>query len=203
MESPLPLACTSLVGRSIEIGLLPIEPPLSSVEIQGRWLPRRYWMCYPFLLWTHPLFECSLKITLGSLLASLECAPICRDSQEAIKSVHYELSASFYHRVYPGIESPESLLLLTPKLLQVSPPASFMTNFWPSAHLSSPLSIFRFDNLLSIAIYFFPQAFSLNMNCSFQFTPSYWHLFILLTKDIQNPGQGFLPWCSAFHQGNH
>ena len=49
-------------------------------------------------------------------------------SQEVIQCVHYGLSASFPHRVYPGVESPKKLLLLTPKLLQVSP-QSFLPFF--------------------------------------------------------------------------
>ena len=69
--------------------------------------------------------------------------------------VHYALSASFYHCVYPSIESPRNLLFLTPKLLHVifqpllpfaRPLVSFVTSFWPSVHRTSPLSASRFDS---------------------------------------------------------
>ena len=69
-------------GHSFATDLLPVEPPLLFVCFLGLLLSVTLLDGLPLPLvdpYVLPLFECSLKFTLGSLLASLERAPLFLD----------------------------------------------------------------------------------------------------------------------------
>ena len=129
-------------------------------------------------------------------------------SQDAIQSVHYDMSASFHHRVYPVTESINSLLLMTPTLLQIISQSFF--SFSASrvirdqflANCSSFLSFKRFSLLLTSCFLRFisSRGLSLSIWTAPYSSLSYWHLFILLPHIFHNPRPGLFHWCSAILQ---